>query len=736
MKTFGKIFKKQNPQEDDILEESVTDDAAVSADESDEDDVFEIEVSAEAAVDPGKEEQKQEFAVKTDSNGVDLQSEKNIEEDETQSADLLEQNEAGSIEVGSAEETAEDEIEVQGESASESQGVAAETDLKQTEESVSAVAVKDEETSPEDNVFDLDNEEIALNSDEQSEQKNTEQKLDEEPDSVIEEEVASEGKKKKGFKLFSGLGRKKKKSEELESVEQVQDSVAEDSDSSEETPSEVIGAEAAIKEPEPQGVEDSEEEVDLFELSVDDAPVSAVTESEEPEKVDGTSTEEMPESYGSLQSTAELEKTPEEGMSDLSASSDIETIEEKDSELCDSGNEKENDSEISGEIVSSELKIAESVMEETVSEPEVAEAEVEGDTQGESDDEELDIFDLSESESNDEKEEEDKKAEDVPDSEENTADELKASDESGNEEPIVSELEEIEPEVISEKAGISEDDEIPSKKSKKKAKKKLSWFGKKKKDIVPDEADKDALENENEEPEMTASESVSLSDSEIAEEERSEPVTAQTENSDSTDEDEFEFDIGDAVLSEESEDSQPKETIADERVNSEAEADESDSEKQNQDVAASVSEEEEFTDSEPLFSRIAHVCLNVKNLQRSISYYTKLGFRKKFCFHKDGNLYGVYLEFGSGNFIELFENKELDLDLPNARLAHFCLETDDIEKAMKVLESRGIEFTEKKLGCDSTYQIWLTDPDGNKFELHQYTDKSSQIIKGDVEVDW
>jgi lactoylglutathione lyase len=31
------------------------------------------------------------------------------------------------------------------------------------------------------------------------------------------------------------------------------------------------------------------------------------------------------------------------------------------------------------------------------------------------------------------------------------------------------------------------------------------------------------------------------------------------------------------------------------------------------------------------------------------------------------------------------------------------------------------------LGGDQSYQAWLADPDGNRIELHQFTDKSLQI---------
>lgn len=136
-----------------------------------------------------------------------------------------------------------------------------------------------------------------------------------------------------------------------------------------------------------------------------------------------------------------------------------------------------------------------------------------------------------------------------------------------------------------------------------------------------------------------------------------------------------------------------------------------------------------------MFKRIAHVCLNVKSLERSIDYYSKLGFEPRFKFTRNGKYFGVYMELNSGNFIEIFENPEMDTVINNG-IAHFCLETDDIDMVIKKLIERDVQFTQKKLGCDNTYQVWLTDPDGNQFEVHQYTAQSAQIIPRDIESDW
>ena len=136
-----------------------------------------------------------------------------------------------------------------------------------------------------------------------------------------------------------------------------------------------------------------------------------------------------------------------------------------------------------------------------------------------------------------------------------------------------------------------------------------------------------------------------------------------------------------------------------------------------------------------MFTRIAHICLNVRNLQQSLDFYTRLGLVPVFRFTRKGVPFGVYLKLADSAFIELFEDAKLEMPV-NTGLIHFCLETEDLDGLMTDLRTRGIAFSEKKLGCDHTWQIWLKDPDGNAFEVHQYTPRSMQFTGGSVEADW
>lgn len=128
-----------------------------------------------------------------------------------------------------------------------------------------------------------------------------------------------------------------------------------------------------------------------------------------------------------------------------------------------------------------------------------------------------------------------------------------------------------------------------------------------------------------------------------------------------------------------------------------------------------------------MVKRLAHVCFTVRDLDASEAFYRdKLGLRPAFDFlDAQGERFGVYLHVGGRNFIELFRG---DLGEPagGQSYRHFCLEVDDVEATVAELRSRGVEVTDPKLGSDGSWQAWLSDPDGNRIELHGYTPESKQ----------
>jgi glyoxylase I family protein len=126
---------------------------------------------------------------------------------------------------------------------------------------------------------------------------------------------------------------------------------------------------------------------------------------------------------------------------------------------------------------------------------------------------------------------------------------------------------------------------------------------------------------------------------------------------------------------------------------------------------------------------LAHVCFTVRHLDASLTFYSEtLGLKKAFDFVNDkGVRFGVYLKVGGRNFIELFEAAPGQPVPPAGQsYQHLCLEVQDIQQTVGELAARGVAASPPKLGTDQSWQAWITDPDGNRIELHQYTATSWQ----------
>lgn len=135
--------------------------------------------------------------------------------------------------------------------------------------------------------------------------------------------------------------------------------------------------------------------------------------------------------------------------------------------------------------------------------------------------------------------------------------------------------------------------------------------------------------------------------------------------------------------------------------------------------------------------QMAHVCIFARDLSKTRRFYEEvLGLDTQFNFLRNGEVFGFYLNAGGRSHIEVFQRDNATFDETN-QINHLCLEVEDIDAAISHLQSKGVEPTRpKKMGCDNTYQCWLTDPDGVKIELFEYTDESAQFVGGDRVADW
>ena len=159
----------------------------------------------------------------------------------------------------------------------------------------------------------------------------------------------------------------------------------------------------------------------------------------------------------------------------------------------------------------------------------------------------------------------------------------------------------------------------------------------------------------------------------------------------------------------------------------------------------------------------AHLAFNVSDMEKSLHFYCDcLGLKQKLLLNFDFNMedeslkesyakvevseelrkryeammgkpWITYVEVAPHQYIELFYtyspmDKKLNDDSQIGYL-HLSLEVDNIKEAREELIAKGVQpTTEIALGPDHTYQMWIADPDGNRIELMEYTDRSLQLV--------
>lgn len=137
-----------------------------------------------------------------------------------------------------------------------------------------------------------------------------------------------------------------------------------------------------------------------------------------------------------------------------------------------------------------------------------------------------------------------------------------------------------------------------------------------------------------------------------------------------------------------------------------------------------------------MIKAIAHLCVFSNDLDRSREFYCDaLGLERHFDFHKNGELFGFYLQAAPGQFVEVFR-ADATAEIRRQRIHHFCFEVDDIDAVRDKLVKCGVAVAPKKIGCDQTWQCWCKDPDGVDIEFQQYTPQSSQFTRTNCIVNW
>lgn len=142
----------------------------------------------------------------------------------------------------------------------------------------------------------------------------------------------------------------------------------------------------------------------------------------------------------------------------------------------------------------------------------------------------------------------------------------------------------------------------------------------------------------------------------------------------------------------------------------------------------------------PMIRRLAHLCFLTNDLDRLVAFYRDaLGLPVKFRFHAaDGSVFGAYVAAGDSTFVEFFDQRltarQWSVDpapiVAGSRYQHMCLEVSGLAAFRETLSARGVSVGEIRGGLDGSLQAWLSDPDGNRIELMEYTHRSAQLAPG------
>jgi lactoylglutathione lyase len=149
-----------------------------------------------------------------------------------------------------------------------------------------------------------------------------------------------------------------------------------------------------------------------------------------------------------------------------------------------------------------------------------------------------------------------------------------------------------------------------------------------------------------------------------------------------------------------------------------------------------------------MIKQLAHLCLKTSDLDRMTAFYRDaLGATVKFRYrNRSGVPIGCYFAFGANTFVEIFDHADAHRRSQSAkplepleeprdpwlmRYNHFCLQVENLDDYVKLLESRGVTVTGRKTGNDHSRQAWIKDPDGNLIELQEYTAQSRQFTGED-----
>jgi lactoylglutathione lyase len=122
--------------------------------------------------------------------------------------------------------------------------------------------------------------------------------------------------------------------------------------------------------------------------------------------------------------------------------------------------------------------------------------------------------------------------------------------------------------------------------------------------------------------------------------------------------------------------------------------------------------------------RTLHFGLRVADLDRSLAFYTAVGYQVVGTVPGTGLGDLTMLKLPDDDFvtIELVSGPSRDDAAGGSRLSHFVIKVESLEATMADLAAAGldVEAPVSPDGTDDFRTTWITDPDGNRIELVQW----------------
>jgi catechol 2,3-dioxygenase-like lactoylglutathione lyase family enzyme len=134
-----------------------------------------------------------------------------------------------------------------------------------------------------------------------------------------------------------------------------------------------------------------------------------------------------------------------------------------------------------------------------------------------------------------------------------------------------------------------------------------------------------------------------------------------------------------------------------------------------------------------IFKDLGHLAVRVTNLQSSLDFYSRLGFREMTRLLNDkGEAWIVYLRINDDQYLELFPGGEGPWS-PRGNgtgIFHMCLTVDNLDEAEARLAKAGVNLSQPRKpgkGLDNNRGMWIADPDGNQIEIMEMAPDCIQV---------